>query len=538
MTVFRGLLGKNYKSWGLSALSISMLLSLPLLVVIGYLFQPASDVWHHLASTVLPQYVSNTLLLLGATAIFATIFGVGLAWIVSQYEFRSRKMVEWLLVVPLAIPTYLMAFTQANIFSYTGIIRQFSSFLFGGDGIYLDLMHIPGLAFILALALFPYIYLPLRVVFRGSLANYVEAARSMGIGEWKIFRKILLPLSRPALAGGLFLVCMEVLNDYGAVKYFGINTLTTGIFSAWFSMGDLNSAIRIAALLLLCVFVLMSLERYHRKRKGFEEKSNSFPLERKKLSASRSFLLGLICWMVLAISLALPLLQLILDATKTWRFTLNDGFLSMCGRSIGLALATSILVVAMGIIIQYTKRLQSGRLLAIVSGIANSGYAIPGAVIAVGVLLFTGSLDSVFGSLVLTGSVAAMIYAYSVRFLAVGKGSIEASFNQSVQNADWASLSLGASPWKTLRKISLPLVARGTIAAAILVFVDVLKELPLTLILRPFNFYTFATRTFEYASDEMLAKAALPALCIIAVGTIPIAFLNRFINGNEHSTQA
>lgn len=523
--------------WKWSAIILGVLIALPLFVIAFYLFVPGSDVWQHIRDTVLVDYVINTVLLMTLTSVFAAIMGIGAAWMVSTREFRGRKLMEWLLVLPLAFPTYLMAFTQVNIFSYTGIFRAFTRKLGIADGLYFDLMHIPGLAFILALALYPYVYLPLRLTFRSRLSDMVEAARSLGASEIKIFFSILLPLSRPALAGGLFLVSMEVLNDYGAVKYFGINTLTTGIFSAWFSMGDIGSAIKIAAILLFAVFFLMFSERWQRKRKGYDNSNATYPLARVKGSSSGRWLTQFLLGALLIIALGLPLLQLVIDATKTASVVINDDFGKMIYRSVSMALGASLIVIAIAITLQYSLRLIPGKLLKAISIIANTGYAIPGAVIAVGVLLLTGYLDSAFGKLILTGSIVAMLYAYAVRFLAVGKSTIDSGFLQNVGETDRAARALGKSPLESLRKVVLPLLKRSILAAGILVFVDVLKELPLTLILRPFNFYTFATRTFEYAADEMLVKAALPALCIVFFGAIPILLLNRYLNDEVNAAK-
>jgi iron(III) transport system permease protein len=510
----------------------------PLLVIGIRIFDKPGETWYHLLDTVLWDYVNNTLIIFGATGALTLVFGVSTAYLISLFNFPGRKFFSWALILPLSIPTYIMAFTYSGIFGYTGPYSTFLRNKFSGstaEMLSIDVMNMGGLVILLALALYPYVFISSRVAFSGKFQNYREASSSLGISQFRTFFRIMLPLARPSIFGGLFLVLMEVLNDYGAMKYFGINTFTTGIFTAWFSMNDLSAAIKLAGILMVIVFLMMGIEKWQRRNKKFSESAVENQQKHFTLSGYKKWGATLLCTLIFVAGFALPFSFLVSDSFLTWEVVWNDGFTEMFWNSILMAVLAAAFIIVMGVVIGFSKRINRTLIGQIVSMLARVGYTIPGAVIAVGVIIVFTFLDRQYNiltdttGLLLTGSIAALLFGYIVRFMAVGYNSIDSAFEKQVKGLDEASMSLGKSPLKTLTRVNLPLIRSGIFAGAILVFVDVLKELPLTLILRPFNFYTLATKAFEYADDEMLAKAALPSVCIVLAGIVPIYLLHRLM---------
>lgn len=514
-------------------------IAIPLFIIGIRVFDKPGETWHHLVDTVLWDYVNNTLIIFGGTGLLTLLFGVVPAYLVSIFNFPARRFFSWALILPLSIPTYIMAFTYSGIFGYTGPYSSFLRENFSqstASTLSVDMMNLPGLILILALALYPYVFISSRVAFSGRFKNYREASSSLGISQLKTFFRIMLPLARPAIFGGLFLVLMEVLNDYGAMKYFGINTFTTGIFTAWFSMNDLSAAIKLAGILMFIVLVLMGVERWQRHGKKYSESAVETNKNAFQLKGGKKWWAFACCSIIFLFSFAIPFSFLVTDALLTWKSVWNEGFREMFWNSILMAGLSALFIILIGVFIGFSRRINKTVVGKAVALLARIGYTIPGAVIAVGVIIVFTFLDRQINNLttantglLLTGGIAALLFGYIVRFMAVGYNSIDSAFEKQVKGLDEASLSLGKSPLKTLINVNLPLIRSGIFAAAILVFVDVLKELPLTLILRPFNFYTLATKAFEYADDEMIAKAALPSVCIVLAGIVPIYLLHRLM---------
>ena len=527
------------------------LTALPLLVVfmLGLLGR-GSEMWGHLASTVLPAYVGNSALLMLGVGALSLVIGVVPAWLVSAYDFPGRRTFEWALVLPLAIPTYIIAYTYAGVFEYDNVLPSALSAVFPGMEVWrirAAVMSREGAMVLMALVLYPYVYVIARASFLRQSSTVLEMARTLGRGPWDTFFRVALPMARPAVAGGLTLVLMEVLNDYGAVKYFGVPTFTTGIFRAWFPLNDPIAAMRLSGILLLFVFTLIVFERIQRGRARFDDGARGYrPAERRELGGGGRWLAAGVCLPPLAFGFLVPVSQLLAWAGRAGAGALDARFLGLVLNSFSLALAAAAIAVLGALLIGYAARLSPTPLLRLASRVAVLGYSIPGAVIAVGVFVpfvwmdrrvntvMTAAFDTPTG-LLLSGTLVALIFAYVVRFLAVALNPIESGFKRLCGNLDDTSRSLGVAPLKTLWKVDLPLLRGTLISAALLVFVDVLKELPLTLILRPFNFDTLATRAFQLATDEQLARSAVPALLIIVVGLVPVILLNRLIGGGEGS---
>jgi iron(III) transport system permease protein len=530
--------------WTVATAVVVLLVLLPPAVILGGVFAGGSETWDHLASTVLRLYIVNSLALVVGVGALTLMVGVATAWLVATCDFPGRKVFEWALILPLALPTYIMAFTWAELLAHHGPVQQVLQVVFEPSTtarLRTWLMTLPGAGVMMALVLYPYVYLISRTSFQKQSGGILETARMLGKGPWETFFRVALPLARPAVVAGLTLVLMEVLNEYGAVKYFGVSTFTTGIFRAWFSLGDGPAAIRLSAALLVLVFALILVERQQRGRARFDHGSSRFrPIPRFRLDGWRRWGAVAACALPVLLGFVVPVGQLVVWAVGVAPEALDRRFLTLALNSFGLATAAALLAVAAALLIVYAVRLSPTPPLRLGARAASLGYSIPGAVIAVGILVpflwvdrnLAALLRPLVGAnvgLLLTGTVAALVFAYVVRFLAVALNPVDSGFERICGNLDQASRSLGSPPMRTLWKVDLPLLRGTLLAAGLLVFVDVLKELPLTLILRPFDFDTLATRAFQLASDEQVARSSLPALLIVAVGTVPVVYLSRII---------
>lgn len=529
--------------WWLSiSVLLGVLLSVPLLLVLVRVFLPGTPAWHHIVNNLLFQYTANSVLLCLFTGIGALVFGVVAAWLISRYNFPGKRWLEWALILPLALPSYIVAYSYAGMLSFTGPIYSFIMQVGGielAQSLYFDTMNIGTLALTLALVLFPYVYLPAKAAFQLQSASIFEAASSLTNSPWKIFYRIGLPLARPAIAGGLFLVLMEVLNDYGAVKYFGINTFTTGIFKAWFSMGDLEAAIKLSAVLMVIVGLLFILEKQLQKSR-FASSTGLDRAAAQTISAPIKWLYTLVCLIPFILGFALPFLKIVVDAWVTWGKVFDSRFYVTIINSVGLSVLSGILIVVLSVLFIYSSRINRSFAGKAVKRVVSLGYALPGAVIAVGVMVVAAGAENMadrtalwFGGqvtqLLITGSVVGLVYAYLIRFMAVSVNPLEGNFEQQCSNLDEASRSLGKSHLFTLFRVNIPVLRPAILSALLLVFVDVMKELPLTLILRPFNFNTLATTAFEFANDEMLRESAPASLLIVVSGIVPILLIHKLI---------
>ncbi len=520
----------SHKSWTWPIALAALILLLPLGVIVSGLLEPSTPTWAHLKSTVLWSYATNSIILMLACGLLTAVLGVSLAWLVSMFEFPGRKFFRWALLLPLAFPTYIAAFEYAGIFDYTGpwhlVLRST-----GMENVpHIKIMNHTGLIVVLSLVLYPYTFAACRVAFESRYGNYMETARSLGMSTRKLFFKVMLPMARPAIYGGSFLVMMEVLNDYGAMKYFGINTFTTGIFSAWFSMGDLTAALRLAAILLVFALILSWGQGYTEKKFKTTESSKSRRSVPLKVSRKKQWLFTAICALVFFVAFVMPI------AFILWQLgMLKDPFgqpewFGITLNSLGMAALATGLTVLFVVLMQFVRLLDQSILMKYLGRSVAAGYAIPGAIIAVGVLAISGVLDGWIHQNWLVGSMGMMVLAYILRFSGVAFQPIQVEIAKRSGHMIRTAQSLGAGIHKVFSKVYLPLGKKGLITACMLVFVDVLKELPLTLILRPFNFETLATKAFEYASDEMLMKAALPSLLIVLVGLIPVFILHKSLD--------
>jgi iron(III) transport system permease protein len=533
-------LKRDSNSWSLITLFVLLLIALPVLTIIFKLFDGPGESWMHIVRNLLGEYVSNSFYLMVVCSVMVLIFGVTTSWLVARYEFPFRKQLEWLLILPLAIPSYIVAYAYAGAFDYGGSLELIQRY-FGMEFTRIDVMNRFGLAFVLSISLFPYVYVSTRAFFLNQANNLLEASRMLGVGEFRSFFKLVLPLSRPAIIAGMILVLMEVLNDYGAAQYFGVNTFTTGIFRSWFSLEEPETAIYLSAILLLLVFALILFEKWQRRKIYYanETKKND-RIYRKTTSKRKQFLIFCIVITPVLFGFFIPVAQLIYWAVLTYSSVFDYSFILLSIQTFGIAFLTATVTVVLATLLIFAAKWNRIAGIKSISRLGVLGYAIPGAVVAIGVMIPTLALDRLLMDLIykITGSTTgfiihgtlfALVYAYAVRFLAVAYNPIESTTLKVSNSIPDASKTLGVGNFRTFFKIEYPLIKTGMLSAFILVFVDVLKELPLTLILKPFQVNTLAVKAFEYASDERVMEAAIPSLFIIFTAAIPVIFLNRLL---------
>ncbi len=533
----------KFSAWTFLVIIIAVLISTPLIFVVGSVFYNSGEIWSHLADTVLKDYIFNSLWLMLGVSFGVLLIGVTTAALVTMCSFPgSRLFFEWALLLPLAAPAYLLAYTYTNMLDYFGPVQIWLRDVFGWTSVkdywFPNIRSIWGAIAMLILVLYPYVYLLARVAFLEQSVSIVEASRCLGYGPIRSFITIVLPLARPSIMAGLALALMETLNDFGTVQYFGVNTFTTGIYRTWLGMGERVAAAQLAAFLMLFILVLIVLERWSRSQARYYQTSSVIKqLPRVKLGWWQGSLACLLCFVPIAFGFLVPAAYLTDMMLRNAKESLDDKFWSLATHSFILAVTTGAIAVLIALIMAYGQRLFPNFAMGISVRLASMGYGIPGTVIAVGVLIPLARLDNLIDSwmraslgistgLILTGTIFALIFAYLVRLLAVAFGAVESSLNTIKPSLDDAARSLGYNATSTLVKIHAPLISGGMMTAAMLVFVDVMKELPATLVMRPFNFDTLAVRVYQYASDERLYEAAAPALAIVIVGIIPVIILS------------
>ncbi|HSM82965.1 MAG TPA: iron ABC transporter permease [Nodosilinea sp.] len=531
--------------WTVGVALIALVMLLPVAIILTSLFTNSSDTWAHLATTVLPEYLRNSLVLMVGVGVGVLALGVSTAWVVSTTQFWGRRWFEWLLLLPLAAPTYILAYVYTDTLEYFGPVQTALRALFGWqratDYWFPNIRSVGGAILLFSLTLYPYVYLLARVAFLEQSTVTLEASRSLGRGPWRSFWSVALPLARPAIAAGTALALMATLNDFGTVAYFSVATFTTGIYRTWFGLGDRPAAVQLSAVLLLFILALVVLEQQSRRRaRYYQGMARTIAQSRYPLRGLRAAGAWLTCATPVLLGLLIPTGLLLAMTLRNAEATLNRDFFVLSGNSLVLAVLAALLAVLLALVMAYGLRLNGTPPLKLAVQGANLGYAVPGAVIAVGTLIplarFDNAVDAwmrqTFGfstGLLLSGTIIALLFAYLVRFLAVSFGAIEAGLGKIKPSLDDAARSLGQSPNQTLLKIHRPLLGSSLLTAAMLVFVDVMKELPATLIIRPFNFDTLAVRVYQYAADERLIEASAPALAIILVGLLPVLWLSKQI---------
>jgi iron(III) transport system permease protein len=533
--------------WQVSSFLFAALAVLPVLAIIWLALFPEENIWPHLISTSLPGYLKSTLILMLGVGVSVFLTGVSTAWLVTHYEFPLRREFEWLLLLPLAIPAYVIAYMYTDLLEFAGPVQQLLRSIFGWelarDYWFPNIRSMGGGILLMGLVLYPYVYMLARAAFLEQSPNQFEASRLLGNSQFKSFLKVSLPIARPAIVVGVALALMETLNDFGTIDFFAIQTLTAGLYDVWLGMGNLGGAAQIAMTMLTFVVLLLSLEYFGRRRQRFYQSGQRFKAKaRMRLSGHHAWWLTLFCAVPVIAGFVIPVGLLISLAIDYFDVSWTPEFRLYAFNSLLLSCSAALIAILIALLISYTRRLnRHSRTMLVVSRIASLGYAVPGAVLAVGVIVPFAAWDNWVDSLarqwfgfstglLLSGTIFAVVFAYVVRFLAVSIGSIESSLSKVSQSMDMAARTLGYPAHKVLTKFHLPLIKGGILTAGMVVFVDSMKELPATLILRPFNFETLATYVYQFASDEMIGESALGALFIVLAGLIPVIFLSRTIS--------
>ena len=538
---------KNITSrlWLPSIIGIALILSVPILTIAFSIFEPPGENWQHLKDNVLKEYIGNSILLTCGVGIGTLLIGVSTAWLTTMCSFPGKNLFVWILLLPLAMPAYIVAYTYTGMFDFAGpvqtMIRDWTDWSYR-DYYFPQIRSMGGAITMLSLVLYPYVYLLGRSTFLEQSVGVMEVSRSLDCGPWTVFYKVALPLARPAIVTGLSLALMETLADYGTVAFFGLGVFTTGIFRTWFGLGDYSSAAKLASLLLFFVFVLIIMERVSRKKARYHNSSGKITrFSEYRLKGLKAWVAFATCAIPVFLGFLLPAGQLSIWALDTWREMVDDQFFELARNSFLLGFGAALISVILALFLGYGKRIMPGKATFASIRMASIGYAIPGTVVAVGVIIpfawLDGRIDtfmqSSFGissGLILSGTIVAVIFAYVVRFLAISLQTVESGLEKIKPSMDDAARSLGCRPGETLYKIHIPLMKSSTLTAMMIVFVDVMKELPATLILRPFDFNTLAVRAFELASDERLADSSTAALTIVLVGLVPVIYLSKTIS--------
>lgn len=526
-----------------SALVTGLALALPVITIIVLALTPTENVWPHLISTVLPGYLLGTLTLMAGVGAITFVVGTAVAWLVTMCRFPLRPLFLWASLIPMAMPGYIVAYAYVDFLSYAGPLQTWMRAMFGwsrpSDYWFPEIRSMGGAIFVLSMVLYPYVFLTARASFIRQPATQLEVARALGQTPWGAFRNVALPLARPGIAVGVSLALMETLNDIGAAGFFGVRTLTLGVYTTWLSQGNLGGAAQIAAVMLIFIFALLWVERAARRKQSFVLPSQRpRQPERIRLNGWLRALAVAVCALPILIGFVIPGLVLLNFARSRLADALSLSYLKAVGHSLLLACLAAAIAVCLGLVLGYANRMIRGGVNRQVIRVASLGYAIPGTVLGIGVLIplafFDNALDSLmrerFGvstGLLLSGSIAAVVFAYVVRFLAVSFGAIESGLQKVTPNVAAAARMLGRGPVSAFFEVHLPLLRPAIISAALLVFVDCMKELPATLILRPFDFETLATTVFMLASLDQLEESALPALTIVAAGLLPVILLSH-----------
>lgn len=524
-------------TWLAACVAIAIPLVLPMLVVGASIVLPGGQAWQHLSATVLPEYVSTTLILMVAVALGVCVVGVATAWCVTAFEFPGRGAFEWALLLPLAVPAYVIAYAYTDWLQFSGPVQGWLREATGwrrGDYWFPEIRSLGGAAAMFVFVLYPYVYLITRVAFVEQSPSLAEAGRTLGLSSRAAFLRVTLPMARPAIAAGAALALMETLADFGTVSYFGVQTFTTGIFRAWLSMGEPVSAARLSMLLLVFVAVVAVLERALRGRAAFHQSTGRKAQRvRRTLRGWRAGVACVVCAVPLLLGFVVPVVLLVRMAFAAGDPQFGTRFVRLAMHSTTLAAIAAALAVAIALVLAYGARMTRSRVSSAVNRVASLGYAMPGAVIAIGVLIPVAKLDHALADaglaqgLVLTGSIAMLVYAYLVRFLGVALQAVEAGLAQVTPHMEEAARSLGMGTGATLARVHAPMLRSSLVTAALLVFVDVMKELPATFVMRPFDFDTLAVQAYNLASDERLAEASTASLAIVAVGLLPVILAAR-----------
>ena len=528
---------KEFNGWWMISLVGAVVILLPILFIFSSIFQEPNENWLQIQAYLLKNYVSNTFTLVVLTGILTAFLGVTLAWLTAAYDFPLKRFFRWGLILPLSIPTYIATYTYRTMLGYTGVVQSTlrNHFDYQMNPEWLTVSGIPGAVFIFSLFLYPYVFMITRAFLESQSTSYIESARLLGRKPLSVFLKVVLPLSRPAIVGGTVLVIYEVLGDYGVTSYLGIHTISTAIFQTWFRMYDVDSAMRLAAWLMVIIVGIFILERFLRQGRRYHLSNKSKPLAPVKLKGMAGIAAFLYCGVVFLIGFLIPLVQLISWAILTFDKIWDASFFTLINQTVYVAVISTVMILILSVVVANITRSHS-TFSFILSKCVTTGYSIPGPIIAIGVLAIFIALDEVLAPvysnmglgeapLILSLSLIMLIVGYFIRFMATGFNAVEIGFEKVGTKYMEASRMLGLGVTKTFFKVDLPLIKGSIISGFVLTFVEICKELPLALLLRPFNFETLATKTYQYANDEQIHEASISSLLIIAISILSVIII-------------
>ncbi|WP_373818872.1 ABC transporter permease [Glaesserella sp.] len=537
----------QYLSWKLSALLTTVLILLPLLAISYHAFDGDRDNLIHLWNSMLDTYLINSGLLVLGTVALSLVFALPSAWIVANYQFFGQRTLQWLLCLPLAMPAYLIAYLYTDLLDYSGAFQELLRSIFGwqtpGDYWFPQIRTLYGACFVLALVLYPYLFLLTRVALLEQSENLLHSAKMLGSSPSHVFRRITVPLIRPAIAVGMALVAMETLGDFGTVSYFAVPTLTTAIYDSWLGFHDLGTASQISIFMLLMIFLFLSLEQHSRRKQKSYQRGYEKKIAFNKLTGWKLWAAQIWCWGLLFLAFLIPVGRLIYWSFHYFEQSWNLDFIQFAFNSLKVSIIAAIVTVSLALLLHFSARLSQNsqfwqKSTRLSLQLSSLGYAIPGTVLAIGLLspltfadhklhAMLKSLDLSPVGLIFSGSLFALVLAYTIRFLAMAIGSLETSLGRISPSLEMASQTMGTNGIRMFKRIHIPLIYKGMITAGLMVFIESMKELNASLLLRPFNFDTLATHVFTFTSDEQLERAALPAIVLVLVGLIPVIWLTR-----------
>ena len=523
--------------WLISSLLISSLICVPILIILSSFFTELSGYYKLLTETYLYTYVINTVILFIGVILFSFVFGVGIAYLVSFYIFPGSKFITWAIILSFAVPGYIYAYSLTAFFEYFGNLYSLLTFLFGEADYNKYMPRVDsmfGSIISISFSLFVYVYLITRVCFIYQSQNQIDAGRNMGFSKYQIFSKILIPAARPGIIAGLSLVAMETISDFGTVSFFNVQTLTTAIYDSWIFYDDLNTAYQLSFFLILFVFIFFSIEKFSRSRSQYNIPNKGYKtVEKTTLKGKQAFIASFFCFFIFFLSFVFPVSQMLFWVLKfPASFNLNE-ILTLSFNTSFLVIITTSILIFLSFLTNYGMRVTDSKLLSTVTNFSISGYAIPGIILSVTILTFASLLSNFFGNsffkIIIIGTIFGMVTAYCIRFYALAINGIKSGYEKLNKSIDDVSYLMGYTKFGTFIKVHLPFLKQNLVIIGMMVSIDILKELPITFILRPYNFDTFATKAYVFASQDMLEYAASPSLFLILFSSIFILFSRKFI---------
>lgn len=511
----------------ISSVFFTLLISMPALLLLSNIFS-SSDNWSHLVDTVLFEYVFNSLYIMFGVALLTSVIGFSTAYITSLFTFTGSKFFHYALILPFAIPTYIVSYVYGGMFDITGSVTTFILDLIGKDlseVYFFDIMSIEGAIIVMSLVLYPYVYLISKTYLKSESSSIIDASKTFGFTNFQIFYKVIIPISRPAIVAGVILAVMEAVADFGVMDYYGVSTFVTGIFRTWFGLGSVEDASKLASMLMLFIFILIFLEKYQRRNIRYRSAGKDFkPITKEKLKGYKNILAFTICFIPFFLGFLLPFTQMSYWFYLSYESTISEEFLTVFYQTLFLGVTTSILITFLAFVFTFNIRVHKSKLADYLTQISKLGYSIPGAVVAVGILSFFLLINQTL-DILLVGSVVAVIFGYVVRFLAISINNYESGFSKIPQTYDDACKTMNLGSFRTFYKVILPLIKNSIMASLIIVFIEVIKELPLTMILRPFNFDTLAVLSHELVGQAQVVESSVPAMFIVVLGIISVLIL-------------